>query len=146
MKSYMFAIALCIGTAAAAQSSGSGQAGNSGTTMSTTGQGSTGQGSTQSGSNWGRAGNSEAAGTPVGQTNANPMGARSDTGNMGTDANGMQNGTGTTGTGMGTANAGAYNGMGGPAMAGADYPPCSRNVRDHCTQTNERGMRRRPRR
>jgi hypothetical protein len=35
--------------------------------------------------------------------------------------------------------------MGGPAEAG-NYPPCSRAVTDSCIQTNERGMRRRPRR
>lgn len=42
------------------------------------------------------------------------------------------------------------NGVGGPYVdpsqppapeaATSDYPPCSRTVTDHCTQTNERGM------
>jgi hypothetical protein len=57
------------------------------------------------------------------------------------------NGPATTGTGMmGSGNAGAYTGMGGPTSASGNYPPCSRTMRDSCIQTNERGMRRRPRR
>jgi hypothetical protein len=139
MKSMMFAAALCVGTAAFAQSGSMGQTGATGTTTPPINQ-STAQPGSQSGSNWGRSN----SGTATGQMGQS--GTSTDTSAAGSDVTGVQNGTGTTGTGMmGTGNAGAYTGMGGPAPNAGNYPPCSRSVRDSCTQGRERGVRRRPR-
>jgi hypothetical protein len=125
MKTLFFAAALALSGAAIAQT---------GNTVNDPDQSSGPRGVTQQGTDP----NGEAC-TPPGY-NAGSAGYAPCSGAMG----GAESGGGMTGTG-GTAAGGTMAGgaTSGGAMGGGAMPACSRTVTDRCTQTYERGVRRR---
>ena len=125
MKTLIFAAALALSGAAIAQT---------GNTVNDPDQSSGPRGVTQQGTDP----NGEAC-TPPGY-NAGTGGYPPCAGAMGAMAGGAASGGMAGGTASGTAGGGAM--ANGGAMAG-DMPACSRTVTDRCTQTYERGVRRR---
>ena len=124
MKTLFFAAALALSGAAIAQT---------GNTVNDPDQSSGPRGVTQQGTDP----NGEAC-TPPGY-NAGSGGYAPCTGTEG--GNGMAGGTAAGGTMAGGATSGGA--MSGGAMGGGAMPACSRTVTDRCTQTYERGVRRR---